>query len=83
MDEVLGWTFVKITVATIDVLRALARDLELDQARTASRGHEWWRRAVPKEGGMLVVTAGLHCECSSVADGHVAAEDVLARAERK
>jgi hypothetical protein len=46
-DASLSWLFVRIGAATDEVLRRVADDLGLAQARTARRGRVWWRRRSP------------------------------------
>lgn len=59
-DESLSWLFVRIGTATDDILRRVADDLGLAQARTARKGRVWWREAVSKADGVVVVAAGPH-----------------------
>ena len=52
------WQLIRIGAASHDVLRHLADDLGLDQARTGSR--VWWRQMLSRPNGAVVVSAGLH-----------------------
>lgn len=56
-DPVLHVATHPIGAASRDVLRHLAEDFGLDQARTGSRA--WWRQMVPRPSGPVVVSAGL------------------------
>jgi len=47
-------------VATDEILQRLADDLGLSEARTAQKGRVWWREAVSKADGVVVVAAGPH-----------------------
>jgi hypothetical protein len=60
--EMRPWTFVRIGMASDDALRALAVDLELDQARTERRGRIWWRQVSSRSDGLLVIGAGPYRE---------------------
>ena len=59
-DESLSWLFVRIGAATDEILRRVADDLGLSQARTARKGRVWWREAVSRADGVVVVAAGPH-----------------------
>lgn len=59
-DETLSWLFVRIGTATEEILRRVADDLGLAQARTARKGRVWWREAVSKADGVVVIAAGPH-----------------------
>lgn len=52
------WQLIKIGAASNDVLRRLAEDLQLDQARTGPG--IWWRQMVPRPSGAIVVSASVH-----------------------
>ena len=59
-DESLSWLFVRIGAVTDEILRRVADDLGLSQARTARKGRVWWREAVSRADGVVVVAAGPH-----------------------
>lgn len=59
-DESLSWLFVRIGAATDEILRRVADDLGLSQARTVRKGRVWWRKAVSQAAGVVVVAAGPH-----------------------
>ena len=62
------WTLVKITVMTDGCSRALAVDLDLDQAATEQRGRVWWRTMSSTKNGVLVVAAGPHHDALATDD---------------
>ena len=47
-------------MATDEILLRLADDLGLSEARTAQKGRVWWREAVSKADGVVVMAAGPH-----------------------
>ncbi len=47
-DESLSWLFVRTGAATDEILRRVADDLGLMQARTTRKGRVWWREAVSR-----------------------------------
>jgi hypothetical protein len=53
-----AWTVIKIGVISDDVLRLLAAELGLDQARTEQRGRVWWRTMYSTAEGVVVIAAG-------------------------
>lgn len=56
------WLVIKIGVVSDDVLRLVAAELGLDQARTAQRGRTWWRQMYSTSDGVVVIAAGPHHE---------------------
>lgn len=61
------WQLIRIGAASHAVLRHLAEDLGLDQARTGSR--VWWRQMVPTPSGAVVVSVGLHRALPALDEG--------------
>lgn len=59
-DESLSWLFVRIGAATDEILRRVADNLGLMQTRTARKGRVWWREALSRVNGVVVVAAGPH-----------------------
>ncbi|HWU87634.1 MAG TPA: hypothetical protein VN253_10190 [Kofleriaceae bacterium] len=58
VQRIATWTIVKIGVVNDRVLRQIAADLGLDQARTAWRGRVWYRQAYSTADGVIVVAVG-------------------------
>lgn len=60
VHEFASWTLVRIDVATDEALAALAEDLGLEEARIQRqpRHRFWWREALSRIDGLLIVGVG-------------------------
>lgn len=60
MSELLSWMTIRIAVNDDVRLREIAEDFGLTQASTQRRGRAWFRQAMSRGDGLIVIAAGPH-----------------------
>jgi hypothetical protein len=61
-SELLTWMTIRIAVNDDVRLREIAEDFDLRQASTERRGRAWFRQAMSRGDGLIVIAAGPHHE---------------------